>query len=265
MTIIDAIKLRKSVRSFDGTPLSPQLSQEIEAAIKSAYSPFGNEYTIRLKQFPLKGEFKPGTYGVIKNATDFLLMAIGENDNDALAAGYAMEQVVVRATQLGLGTCWIAATFKGSDFEQGISWPQGQTLRIVSPIGSPADKRSMLEKFTRLAIRSDNRKSFGRIFFDTKFDVPLSEDSTFGMPLQLMRLAPSSTNSQPWRALVREDTVHFYRASDKRIALLDTGIGLYHFMAGEEADGHSGEFHNVADSPQAPDKWIYVTSYTRNK
>ena len=43
-----------------------------------------------------------------------------------------------------------------------------------------------------------------------------------------MRLAPSSLNSQPWRAVVDGDTAHFFVAAKARDNYVDMGIGLAH-------------------------------------
>ncbi len=120
--------------------------------IEEVTDPFGGRVTIRLKEFDMKGGYKPSTYGMIKGAT-FFLLGIGGDDASALSAGFRFEQVVLKARQLGLGTCWIAATFKGSEFDHGESWPDGERLTVICPVGVPA-KRSMMEKITRLSLGS---------------------------------------------------------------------------------------------------------------
>lgn len=261
MDIIEIIKQRRSVRSFNGQPLSQTHREQLLEAIEKATSPFGGSVSIRLKEFDLKGEYKPSTYGVIKDATDFFLLGIADDEASALTAGFRFEQVVLRAWELGLGTCWIAATFKGSEFDRGESWPDGETLRIICPVGV-AVKQSLMEKMTRLTLGSKNRKPFDELFFDGDFKTPLSPDSRYGLALQMMRLAPSSTNSQPWRALVAADTVHFYYKPKSGASVLDCGIGLCHFFLTEQYQKHEGEFHKVADAPAPPDDWKYLYSYT---
>ena len=41
----------------------------------------------------------------------------------------------LKATELGLRTCWMALTFKGSEFIKGSEMPADQPLRIISPVG----------------------------------------------------------------------------------------------------------------------------------
>ena len=260
MNILEAIKERRSVRSYTGESLTEVQRMNLKAAIADSYSPFGGKVTIRLKEFDLRAGYKPSTYGMIKGATEFFLLGIGDDEASALSAGFRFERVVLRACKIGLGTCWIAATFKGSDFERGQSWPDGETLKIISPVGIPASK-SILEKITRFTAGSNNRKPFEKLFFDGGFDKPLSPDSRYGEALEMLRLAPSSTNSQPWRALVDGDNVHFYYKPKSKASVLDCGIGFCHFYETEKFYKRTGEFYKDLTAPVPHDNWKYLYSY----
>lgn len=263
MNIIDAIMERRSVRNFNGEPLSGAVVEELRKAIAEADSPFGGKVTIRVKQFGSGKEFKPSTYGVIRGATDYLLMGLGDDEASALSAGFMMEQVVLRAWQLGLGTCWIAATFKGTDFERDEVWPEGESLKIISPVGVTAKKR-LFERVTRALLGSQNRKPFGELFFEDDFSRPLEEGNEFAESLKMLRLAPSSTNSQPWRCLVKGDKVLFYYKPRGQVSVIDCGIGMCHFRAAEKYYGFDGEFFKEDSVPTAPSGWRYLYSYKRS-
>ncbi len=260
MNIIEAMKERLSVRSFNGEHLPAETIEALKQAVDEATSPFGGSVTIRLKSFDLKGAYKPSTYGMITGATEFFLLGIKKDKASALSAGFKFEQVVLKAWQMGLGTCWIAATFKGSDFDRGETWPDGEELLIICPVGV-ASKPTIKEKITRMAIRSAKRQPFGQLFFDGDFSTPLSEDSRFGEALAMMRLAPSSTNSQPWRALVSGNKVYFYYKPKSEASVLDCGIGMCHFFETEQFNGRSGRFVEESSAPTPPDNWIYLTTY----
>lgn len=262
MDIIQAIKERRSVRSFDGHPLSETVISDLRKAIKDSYSIFGGDITIRLKYFDLKGEFRPSTYGVIKGASDYFLMAIGEGEESALTAGFQFEQIVLKAWEMGLGTCWIAGTYKGSQFDQGEKWPQGESLKIICPVGVP-EKQRFLEKVMRFTVGSNNRKPYSDLFFKDYFNKPLNPYSTFGESLEMMRLAPSSTNSQPWRVLVKDDKVIFYYKSKGPVSIVDMGIGICHFYETEKFKGFDGKFQKETDFPEPPKDLKYLITYTR--
>ncbi|MDE7153373.1 MAG: nitroreductase family protein [Muribaculaceae bacterium] len=260
MNIIEAIKERRSIRSYDGNGLSDVEITMLNNAIAEAYSPFRGEVKIELLRFGLKGDYKPSTYGVIKGATDYFLICYAADEDSVLAAGFMFEQVVLNAWMAGLGTCWIGGTFKGSTFERNLSLPDNVKLKAVSPVGTPGSTR-LLERVTHFVMGSQNRKPFDTLFFEGDFNHPLSPDSRFGEALAMLRLAPSSTNSQPWRALVAGDTVHFYYLPKSYLSLLDCGIGLCHFSETERFNGQKGDFFKASDYPAPPKGWLYLRSY----
>ena len=264
MDIIQAMKERRSVRSFNSKPLSPSQVAELNKAIEDSYTLFGGNVTIRLKSFDIKGDFKPSTYGVIKGAYDFFLMAIGEGEDSDMTAGFQFEQIVLKAWQMGLGTCWIAGTYKGSQFDEREIWPQGETLKIICPVGV-AEKPRLMEKMMRLSIGANNRKPFSSLFFNEDFSKPLSPDSKFGESLEMLRLAPSSTNSQPWRVLVKDNKVMFYYKPKYPITVIDMGIGICHFYETEKFNGFDGSFEKETDCPTPPEDWKYLISYKRKE
>lgn len=264
MNIIDAMKERRSVRTFDGEGIDSNQVAELEQAITESDTPFGGNVSIKLRKFDLKEGYKPSTYGMIKGAEDFFLLGIGSDEASALSAGYRFEQVVLRAWQLGLGTCWIAATFKGSDFDKDVTWPAGEELKVICPVGK-ALKPSIMENITRFTLGSKKRKPFDDLFFYKDFKTAIPVDNQFREALEMLRIAPSSTNSQPWRVLVDGDIVHFYYKPKSPASILDTGIGICHFHETERFYGHEGEFSKIDGTPVPPEDWKYLVSYIRTK
>ena len=49
-----------------------------------------------------------------------------------------MESLILYATSLGLGTCWIGGTFKKGQFAKAIDLKGDEILPIVLPIGYEA-------------------------------------------------------------------------------------------------------------------------------
>ncbi len=260
MNIIEAIHARHSVRTFCGEPLQASVRAALEQAIQNAGSPFKGDVTIRLASVGIGEEFRPSTYGIIRNALDFLLLGCADDKWSAVSGGFMMELVVLEATRLGLGTCWVGGTFKKGSFAKAAGLPDGQTLMAILPVGEAARRTGLLDKILHMAARSGRRRPFGELFFMNNFSTPLPEDGQFAGPLSLMRLAPSASNSQPWRALVRGNQVDFYYKPG-RFTLIDMGIGLCHFEAGCREKNITGAFA-INDMPvQAPDEFEYLTSY----
>lgn len=260
MNPLETIRMRRSVRSYNGKPLSPELRAALLGFVGGLTCPFGPVPAIRLKEFDLRSSFRPGTYGMISGATDFFLLAYGAGDRSALAAGYCFERVILHACALGLGTCWLGGTFKGGDFDRGQTWPDGFSLRIVSPVGvgiAPGIK----DKFVSFAVGSRKRLPAGELFFEGDFSLPLPPGNRFGEALEMLRLAPSSQNSQPWRAVVSGDTVHFYYVPKGRFPVLDCGIALCHFHTAELFHHREGTFAEIENHPTPGSNLRYLISY----
>lgn len=258
-----AIERRRSVRTYTGEPLAAGVVALLTDAIKNAPRPFGGDITLGLGRFDIKGPHKPGTYGMISGACDYVLAAFDDRPESALSTGYALEDVVLRATDAGADTCWIGGTFKGSDFATALDCPAPQSLKLIIAAGYAAEKARFIERMGRKIMGSSTRKPFEELFFNGNAETPLERDNTFADALGMMRLAPSARNSQPWRAVVEGDTVHFYTVEKGSFRFVDLGIGLRHFAAHEEGVGHSGSFMKLTAVPEAPKGHEYVISYRR--
>ena len=230
MTLIDAIKTRKSVRTYDGRPLSPEHIAHLEKAIADA-SEFSAESFITVT-YTADGTFSrvPSTYGFIKGVRTFILIAIksANKAEGCLAAGYACEAAVIRATELGIGTCWLAGTWSKKDFSKVSEIPPGYELSAVITAGYPLERPRLFEKMIRKAIGCNNRRPFNELFFEETWGKPVTAHSPLEAPLEAVRLAPSSTNSQPWRVVIADDKAHFYYKPTTYV-MFDMGIALFHF------------------------------------
>ncbi|MCM1450500.1 MAG: nitroreductase family protein [Clostridiales bacterium] len=265
MDILEAMEARTSVRTYAGEPLSTEHIEAINAAMSCATSRLPGRYGMELQRFELTGPNRPGTYGVISGACDFLLLGFDEHDMmNAVSAGWAMEQVVLACTQMGLSTCWMTGTYKSADFGIMTHFPDGMELQAVIPVGIGAGKTRFLERFTRYTMGSKNRKPMGKLFFVGEWWNPMTDSSQFYESLMMMRLAPSSTNSQPWRAVIKGDTVHFYSKGESKNHMIDMGIGFSHFDMTERYRDQSGSWLvSPTDAPAPAAGMTYVASYKR--
>jgi len=80
---------------------------------------------------------------------------------------------------------------------------EDEVMPAVTPIGYAADKRSIRESMMRKGMKSDSRLPFEELFFHGSFQNPLNESDAgiWQLPLEMVRLAPSATNKQPWRVV----------------------------------------------------------------
>ena len=126
-----------------------------------------------------------------------------QQKNAEIAFGYSFEKFILFATSLGLGTVWLAGTIDRKAFERAIHLNGDEVMPAVSPLGFAAKKRSLRDSMMRKGLRSDTRMPFAELFFRDSFQQPLEEKDAgiWKTALDMVRLAPSATNKQPWRAM----------------------------------------------------------------
>lgn len=273
--VIETIRARHSVRTYEPRPVAQELVNKINAYASALSNPFGVAVGIHEvnKTVSAEGE-KLGTYGIIKGATTFYGLSVGRVPMGLLAAGYQFENLILYITSLGLGTVWLAATFSRSKFQSAMGIPDTDYFPAISPVGYP-QKARLFEKLMRKTIGADNRKPWADLFFDGDFDHPLTMEAAaqYAEALDMLRLAPSATNAQPWRVLKVGDTLHFYemhkanaREDDALIKQVDLGIGICHFdLTMQQTLGMTGEYYT--DQPtgvSAPDTYHYMVSWRPN-
>ncbi len=260
------IKKRISCRTYADRPLEDKVMSELSGHISAAHiGPFGNQPNFKLINMNVitPQEWKKmGTYGVIKNARYFL---IGTIKNTPLAMedyGYCKEILILNATALGLGTCWMGGTFQASGFAQAACVREGETLPTVSPIGYPAEAKSLTENIMRRIAGADHRKPWPELFFANDFSKPLTQAQAgkYRDALENLRLAPSASNKQPWRILLNsaENIFHFYldRAPSYKLLQLvslqdiDMGIAMSHFEITAREQGLSGKWQVNTNAPK---------------
>lgn len=247
--VTELIRRRFSCRQFAAHPIAAEKLRELQTAIQSLPpGPFGNRPRFGLTaasesdHAALRGL---GTYGFIRGATGFILGASESGPNHLEDFGYLMELLILRATGLDLGTCWLGGTFTKSSFARKIDLQTYETIPAVTAMGeftSPEQARRGLVSNLAGAAR---RLPWQTLFFDGDFSRPLdpSNAGDYALPLEMARLAPSASNKQPWRVLRDGPNWRFYlqrtpgyRADPLKILLglcdlqrLDMGIALCHF------------------------------------
>lgn len=274
--IEETIKKRVSVRTYDSKSLSEKDKYNLLNEISKLTNPFGVKVHIHLieKDTVSNGE-KLGTYGVIKGAKTFLGVSVDKSEYGLVAAGYQFENLILYATHMGLATVWLAATFSREQFETAMDIKKEELFLAISPIGYAASKKSVTESLMRNTLKSDKRKSWKEIFFRDSFENPLlkEEANEYFKPLEMLRLAPSATNAQPWRVVKKQGSYHFFESHKNNtkkeeimIKKVDLGIALSHFHQTVLEQGLTGYFEKQSDLKiDIPDDTDYIISWNMDK
>ena len=83
-------------------------------------------------------------------------------DYFAVDVAIAMEHIILAATDIGLGSCWIAA-FDEKKVKDVLEIPNRIRVVALTPLGYPAQKSGMSDKTIKLFARSKNRKNLNEI------------------------------------------------------------------------------------------------------
>jgi nitroreductase len=273
-TITEIIEQRFSCRTYADKAMEEETLQKIKEIISSLPAgPFGGKPRLQIVSAASSPrEWKQlGTYGIIKNARMYIVGAITDARNAMEDYGYCKELFILKATELGLGTCWLGGTFSSSSFAKAINLQESELLPTVSPIGYPAERKSLAEKMMRGMVGADKRKPWSGLFFAGNFSQPITEEGAgiYAAALANLRLAPSASNKQPWRVL--RDTAgvfHFYLSRALGYNLLrgvslqdiDMGIAMCHFELTARELGIQGEWL-VDDNAPKSGSLDYIVSW----
>ena len=262
-SITELVKTRTSIRTYDNTSINKDILIKLNKFISDIKGPF--KAKVKFKIINSKEEInggKLGTYGIIKGTSTYIGVAVEAGSMDLEELGYEMEALILYATSLGLGTCWIAGTFKKSEFSKVMDVKENEIFAAISPIGYKADKKSFIEKIIKFQGKSGRRKDWSELFKLKNFTEPIPINKELGIieeALENVRLAPSAINKQPWRIIKDENKFHFYKEekysshskdTGRDNHRIDMGIAMCHFELTCKEYGIKGRF--IDSNPELP-------------
>lgn len=220
MTKYEAIDERRSRRLY--------LSKPIEAAVLSKLLRIIDHYnaesglTIRFVEDGSSAfsSFKK-SYGLFSGVRSLLILA-GPKDNPYLKekVGYYGEMLVLEATMLGLGTCWVGGTFDTKSVLYHLT--DNEALVCVIPIGYVEDL-SFKEKMVHRMVAGKSKSIEQLLDADSKLPENLMEG------LKAVQKAPSAANRQPVRFHYKDGVLTAQTEDDGKFNLVDLGIVKAHF------------------------------------
>ena len=238
----EAIYFRKSRRSFlPGRPIAEDQFDRLERVSRD-FRPFPEARVAVVRRRPdriFTGVI--GSAGRIAGAPAYAaVIGSGRDSSTAVRVGYTGEALILEATALGLGTCWVSGMVRTAEVEKDIALGGNEHVFAVTPLGVGERTFTAMEKIYAAAIGSRKRK-------------PLAEMVEGSPPfpwqikaLEAARLAPSARNRQPWRFITAPDSITVLRDAeddgDRFPRSLDCGIAMLHLELGARAAGVSGEW-----------------------
>ena len=238
----EAVARRHSRRRFTGIPIEVQKLERLGELIAELNR---TAEACRVELVPAHdgGLFSGirGGYGVIKGAPSYIAFIRNtEKTGSYEQLGYIGQAVVLEATRLGLGTCWVSGTFDRAAAGRDLKFGPEDRVVAVSPVGYPKDEKAFAEKVMSGLARSGNRKPLEKMCAGE----PLSSWPDWARTAsEAGRLAPSAMNRQPWvfrfesgRLSVETDDgsagteTRYSKRLDCAIALRHLAVGAQHSL-----------------------------------
>lgn len=270
--ITEVIQNRFSCRAYGTEAIAPEKQRMLHEFMKTlTVGPFGTPIRFNLiaaEDQDRKALRGLGTYGFIKGASGFIVGTMCPGAKNLEDYGYRLEQAILYATDLGIGTCWLGGTFTKSSFARKIRSSGEERLPAVVAMGLIADEAQARQGVLRRRIGADSRLPWKTLFFDGQFGTSLTceQAGTYALPLEMVRIGPSASNKQPWRIIQMGRAFHFYlqRTPGYRSVLtklagvedmqrVDLGIAMCHFELTARALGMNGHWLLQEPSIEKPD------------
>jgi nitroreductase len=249
MDVLAAIHHRFSVRSYADRAVDPALLERLLGFAEKAdhltdVPPRVNLIT-GVDAVRQVLTFMIGSYGLVYNAPHLLVGVLPkESESARVGLGYVLEQVVLEATRLRLGTCWITGNYNAKQAGDAVKMEPEEVAAAVCALGYPTEKglgRLHTRVIRRLA-GGHRRKPLSDIVFSRHWGEPWSPhgaDPTLVTILKHARLAPSAHNGQPWRFVVGADQIAL---ATVKPSFIDAGIVMSHVKLASTAAERPGQW-----------------------
>ena len=199
MTQWQAVETRISCRAYQERFLPEELLAQLEEKVAALNAESGLRFCLCRSDDPEKPAVKLA--GAMFSGRVYVAAALigGEDALSAEKVGYYGQELVLFATQLGLGTCWVAGTYDPKSLS--VAPGPGEKLWDVIPMGYAPEKTPRKQTMIRAAIRRKSRKLESFVESETPFDA-LPDWVKTGA--QAVSLGPSAVNQQPVNILWKD-------------------------------------------------------------
>ena len=237
----DAVFIRRSRRKYSDLSLEREKIIKLDKVCQN-FRPYEEARAVLIEN-PDQDIFKGfiGSYGKVDN-TPLLAVFIGDTRSEYVnpALGYTGEGIILEATQLELGTCWVGGFFNQKDARNLVELNEKEKIFAVTPVGYPTQKIPFQEKIMTGFGAAHKRKPLEDLISGSKPKEWMQKG------LEAARVAPSAVNRQPWRFQIDDNAVAVSvdkeKSSENISRRLDCGIAMLHLELGARAAGHSGSW-----------------------
>lgn len=237
MTLQEAINTRCSHRKYLKTPIQDKDTAQLKASIEQ----YNKASNLHIQLITDSGDAFNGltkSYGMFSGVRNYIALVGREDDeNSKEKCGYYGEKLVLEAVQLGLGTCWVGASFDKKLCACEIG--EGETLSCVITIGNIEQKLSIKEKLIRNAMHRKTKSA--EEMYESDCEIPY----WFLQGMQAVQKAPSAVNKQPVKFCYKNGIVSASVEDTSAHQPIDMGIAKLHFEIGSSGGTWAWGNHSV--------------------
>lgn len=234
MTKLEAMDERRSRRLYLTEPIDASLLSRLQNLIDTYNTASGLSIRFIEDGSSTFSSFRK-TYGLFSGVRSLFAMVGPKNDpNLKEKVGYFGEMLVLDATILGLGTCWVGGTFETQSTIFQLT--DEEALVCVIPVGY-VESLSFKEKMVHQMVAGKSKSIEQLLKADSKLPV------NFLKGIKAVQKAPSAANRQPVRFEYIGGILTVNTEDNGRFNLVDLGIVKAHF---EVATGGRFERGNPA-------------------
>ncbi|OPX43419.1 nitroreductase family protein [Ruminiclostridium hungatei] len=219
MDYLKAIEKRVSTRNYLGIGIDKEKLSVLTDEIDDGNKKFGLSISFLEDGSNAFNTFGK-SYGMFKGVRSLIVMKGPQNDIHLKEKlGYVGEKVILKATSLGLGTCWVGGSFERQNPIFAVS--EGEEFVCVITIGIVAEKKSLIGN----VINKIKRPKAIEAFYTSDNAVP----DWFIAGINAVQKAPSARNSQKVQFSYNDCIVRASVPDSYRFDLVDLGIAKLHF------------------------------------
>ncbi len=178
MEFMDVVVARKSVRGYADKPVEDEKLSKVLEVARLAPS-WANKQCCKyivVKDKTKIQELAGSLNGWLKQAPVIVVACADPKDSGdrngmnyyLVDVGISMQQLVLAATDLELGTCWIGA-FDEAKVKKALGVPENIKVVAMTPVGYPADKEGLGSKLRKTVIGGGKRKPLAEIIHQEKW------------------------------------------------------------------------------------------------
>ena len=212
MDFLEAMRVRHSVRSYTDKKIDEATKNELMKVINECNEQ-GDMHIQLCTDEPNAFSNLLANYGSFKNVKNYIAIVGKKGDNFDERCGYYGEKVVLKATQLGLNTCWVALTY--SKGKTACKVEKDEKLCCVISIGY-GETQGIPHKTKSI---------------DELSKVNGAMPDWFKRGMEAAQLAPTAMNQQKF-LITLDGNIVTAKALMSFYSKLDLGIVKYHFEIG---------------------------------